>query len=127
MIAVVAGSGAALAFAVSTMCSARASRAIGAAATLAWVAVIGLAITVPFAVASGVPRSLDVSAALWLAAAGIRNTLGLLFAHRGVRTRNVANVAPILSVEGAAAARLPLAGGQSPPGSAPAPLAPIAA
>jgi drug/metabolite transporter (DMT)-like permease len=125
MIAVLAGSGAALAFAVSTMCSARASRAVGAAATLAWVAALGLAITVPFAVASGVPRNLDVSATLWLAAAGIGNVLGLLFAYRGLRAGKVAIVAPILSVEGAVAALLAVAGGQSLPASAAGALAVI--
>src|SRR5438105_1429264 len=45
MLAILAGGAAAIAFGVSTLCSARSSRSIGAASTVGWVALIGLAIT----------------------------------------------------------------------------------
>jgi drug/metabolite transporter (DMT)-like permease len=108
-----AGAAAALAFGVSTICSARASRMIGAASTLGWVAVTGLAVTLPLTVASGVPAGLDAVAAAWLVLAGTGNALGLLFAYRGLESGKVGVIGPILSTEGAVAALLAVAGGQA--------------
>jgi drug/metabolite transporter (DMT)-like permease len=113
MIAVLAGTGAALAFGVSTVCSARASREIGAASTLAAVAFVGLVVALPFAATSGTPRALGVSTVVWLGGSGAGNALGLLLAYRALRAGKVAIVAPILSVEGAVAALLAVAGGQA--------------
>jgi drug/metabolite transporter (DMT)-like permease len=55
MIAILAGLGAALCWAAATLCAAQASRRIGALSVLAWVMLIGLAMTVPVAVFSGIP------------------------------------------------------------------------
>src|SRR5436190_23609063 len=104
MDAVLGGSGAALAFALSTMCSARSSRVIGPSSALAWVALLGLLITLPFAAASSVPSGISLPTALWLLASGTGNALGLLFAYRGLRAGKVGVVGPILSAEGAVAA-----------------------
>jgi drug/metabolite transporter (DMT)-like permease len=113
MIAILAGSGAALAFGVATLCSARSSRSIGAASTLAWVALIGLAITLPPALLVGIPDDLDASALGWLAASGVGNALGLLYAYRALRVGKVGVIGPILSTEGAVAALVAVAAGQS--------------
>jgi drug/metabolite transporter (DMT)-like permease len=55
MAAILGGLGAAVAWACSALCSSRSSRMVGPASVLAWVAVIGLVITVPLLVAAGDP------------------------------------------------------------------------
>jgi drug/metabolite transporter (DMT)-like permease len=112
-LSVVAGVGAALAFGVSTLCSATASRAIGAGSTVGWVALTGLVITLPALAFSAAPANLDATAAGWLALSGTGNAVGLLCAYRAVRQAKIAVVAPILSTEGAVAAVLAVVGGQA--------------
>jgi drug/metabolite transporter (DMT)-like permease len=112
MLTVGAGAAAALAFGVSTLCSARASRLIGPASTLGCVALTGLLLTLPLTTASGVPSGLDAAAVGWLALSGAGNTLGLLFAYRGLQQGKVGVIGPILSTEGAVAAVLAVVGGQ---------------
>jgi drug/metabolite transporter (DMT)-like permease len=125
-LSVAAGAAAALAFGASTLCSARASRAIGAGPTLGWVAIIGLAIVaVPLAL-SDAPHALGAGSLGWLLVAGTGNVAGLWCAYRGVREAKVAVVAPILSTEGAVAAVLAVLGGQSLAAPAAAALAVIA-
>ena len=109
MVAVVAGLGAATAFAASTLASTRASRLIGATPTVAWVTAIGL----PLALAAAlVDRSgLSLAAVPWLAIAGLGNVAGLLLAYRALRIGRVSVVAPIVSTEGAMAALFSVATG----------------
>jgi drug/metabolite transporter (DMT)-like permease len=109
MVAVVAGLGAATAFAASTLASTRASRLIGATPTVAWVTAIGL----PLALAAAlVDRSgLSMAAVQWLAIAGLGNVGGLLLAYRALRIGPVSVVAPIVSTEGAMAALFSVATG----------------
>ena len=59
MIAVLGGLGAALFWATGTLNAARASRAVGAAAVLAWVMIVGFAVTAPIALVSGIPSGLE--------------------------------------------------------------------
>ena len=84
MISIVAGLGAALCWATGTLCAAEASRRIGALSVLAWVMVIGLTVTAPIAVVSGVPRGLHGVEVTWFVLAG-----GLAFALRAARSMNV--------------------------------------
>ena len=67
MLAVVAGLGAAIAWAASTLASTRSSRLIGAASTVGWVTAVGM----PVAVAAAVADRAGVSVATlpWLAIA----------------------------------------------------------
>jgi len=111
MLAVIAGLGAATAFGASTLASTRASRLIGATATVAWVTAIGL----PLALAAAlVDRTgLSAAAAPWLAIAGLGNVAGLLLAYRALRIGPVSVVAPIVSTEGAVAALLSVLTGGS--------------
>jgi hypothetical protein len=65
MLAIVGGVGAAIVFATVTLCNARASRIIGPSQLLAWVMLIGLAVTAPLVAAEGLPRGFDGAAAAW--------------------------------------------------------------
>ena len=85
MLAIVGGLGAALVFATVTLCNSRSTRMIGPAQLLAWVMLIGLAITAPLAFARGIPDGLDAEAGAWMAVAGVGNVAGLLLAYSALR------------------------------------------
>ncbi len=111
MIAVLGGLGAAFAWALTMICATRATRLIGATSVLAWVMLIGLVLTLPWALIRGVPE-VDGSAARWLLLAGVGNCVGLLLVYTGVRVGKVGVVAPIVSTEGAIAALIAVAAGE---------------
>ena len=111
MIAVLGGLGAAFAWAATMICATGASRLIGATSVLAWVMLVGLALTLPWALVSGVP-DVDGAATTWLALAGVGNCAGLLLVYTGVRIGKVGVVAPIASTEGAIAALIAVVAGE---------------
>jgi drug/metabolite transporter (DMT)-like permease len=113
VISIVAGLGAALCWATGTLCAAQASRRIGALSVLAWVMVVGLTVTIPIAVVSGVPHGLHGAEVTWFVLAGTGNVAGLLLAYEGMRRGKVSIVAPISSTEGAIAALLAVATGEA--------------
>ncbi len=104
MLAILGGLGAALCWATSSMASARASRAIGAWATLGWVMLIGTAISVPATFLWGGGADLTRENLLLLGISGAANVIGLLLAYAAFQRGQVAVVASILSTEGATAA-----------------------
>jgi drug/metabolite transporter (DMT)-like permease len=111
MIAILGGLGAAVCFAISTLCAAHASREIGAASTFGAMAVVGLILCLPLLAVSQVPtHSTQLG---WLAVAGTMNALGLLLEYTGLRLGRVGVVAPIASTEGAIAALIALLAGES--------------
>jgi drug/metabolite transporter (DMT)-like permease len=112
MTAVLGGLVAAACFAVSTLCSSRTSRMIGAGSVLAWVAMVGLAVTIPAVLLSGVPHRLDGTMLAWLALSGTGNAAGLLLSYVGRRRGKVGIVAPIVSTEGAVAAVIAVVSGE---------------
>ena len=120
MLAILGGLGAAVAWATTTLCSARSSRLIGPAAVLSWVMAVGFLVTAPVAIAGGVPAQLHGAVIGWLVLAGTGNVAGLLLTYAGLRTGKVAVVAPIVSTEGAIAAVLAVAAGEhiAPPAAA---------
>jgi drug/metabolite transporter (DMT)-like permease len=119
MLAIVGGLGAALVFAVVTLCNARSSRMFGPSALLGWVMLIGLVILVPPVALGDVPDGLDRDAIAWLAVAGVGNVVGLLLAYAALRSGKVGIVAPVVSTQGAiAAAVATVAGDRLAPGSA---------
>jgi drug/metabolite transporter (DMT)-like permease len=125
--AVLGGLGAALAWAAGTLCSARSTRMIGAPSVLALVMLAGLGITLPLVAAEGVPAGLDAAALSLLVVAGAGNVCGLLLAFTALTSGKVGVVAPIVSTEGAIAAVIAVAAGESiAPGTAVA-LAVVAA
>jgi drug/metabolite transporter (DMT)-like permease len=127
MLAIFGGLGAAAMWATATVCSSRSSRMMGAASTVAWVMLVGLAITLPAVVITGVPADLDGPTVGWLVAAGGGNVLGLLLEYRGLRIGKVGVVTSIASTEGAVAALIAVAAGERISPGAGATLAVIAA
>jgi len=116
--------GAACSWAIAMLCSARASRALGASLTLAWVMTIGLVATVPFALLTGVVPHGPV--AWWLLVAAAGNVSGLLLEYQAVRAGKVGVVAAIVSTEGAFAATIAAISGESLTGATALALAAIA-
>ncbi len=112
MIAILGGLGAALAWAISTLCSSRSSRMIDPWSVVAWVMVVGLVLTAPIAAAEGVPH-LDAESVTWLVISGAGNVGGLGLAYMGMRIGQVVLVAPLISTEGAIAAVIALLAGES--------------
>lgn len=113
MIAILGGLGAALAWALSTLCSSRSSRLIDPPSVVAWMMVVGLVITAPLAALSGLPARLGPGSAAWLATSGVGNVCGLVFVYRALRVGQVALVAPLVSTEGAIAAVIAVIAGES--------------
>ena len=113
MLAIVGGLGAALVFATVTLCNSRSSRLVGPTQLLAWVMLIGLAITAPIVALQGIPDGLDAGSGGWLAVAGVGNVVGLLLAYAALRLGKVGIVAPMVSTQGALAAVIAVVGGES--------------
>jgi uncharacterized membrane protein len=97
---------------VTTLCYARLSRMIGPYVVLAWVMLVGLAITIPLVVIAGRPRPLGAAEIGWLLLAGFGNVGGLILTFMALRSGKVALVAPITSTEGAIAALISVAAGE---------------
>lgn len=112
MVAILGGFGAACAWAIGTLCSAKASRLIDSASVLAWVMLTGLVLAAPFVLAAGIPDGLDAHTGTWLVLGGFGNGLGLLLAYTALRLGKVSIVAPLVSAEGAVAAVLAIAFGE---------------
>jgi len=112
MMAILGGLGAALMWGAATVCSARSSTIIGAASTLAWVMLVGLAVALTAVAVSGAPSGLTHASIGWLFVAGIGNVLGLLLEYSGLRVGKVGIVASIASTEGAIAAVLAIVAGE---------------
>jgi drug/metabolite transporter (DMT)-like permease len=113
VIAILGGFGAAVAWAVATLCSSRSTRLIEPFSVVAWVMIVGLVITAPVAGAEGVPVRIDGSSGLWLAVAGAGSVMGLSLAYAALRVGRVGLVAPVVSTEGAIAALIALLTGES--------------
>lgn len=112
MLSVVLGLLTATFFASTSLISSRAVKVIGSGSSLAWTMAVGLVITVPFVVASGVPVNLGLSLP-WMALAGLGNVLGILLAGFALRVGKVGVVAPILATGGAISALISALLGES--------------
>jgi drug/metabolite transporter (DMT)-like permease len=112
MIAVLGGLGAAVAWAISTLCSSRSSRMMEPMAVVALIMVVGFVITAPIAAADGVPN-FDAESLTWLVISGVGNVGGLVVAYHALRIGQVALVAPLVSTEGAITATIALLAGES--------------
>lgn len=112
MVAVLGGLGAACAWAVALLCSSRSTRLLGPWSVLAWVMLVGLAVTLPALVVAGRP-DLDAEALALLTVGGFGNVGGLLLVYTALRTGKVGIVGPIVSTEGAIAAVVAIVAGES--------------
>ena len=112
MVSVVLGLLTASFFASTSLISSRSVKVIGSASSLAWTMAVGLVITVPFVVVSGVPANLGPSLP-WMALAGLGNVLGILLAGFALRVGKVGVVAPILATGGAISALISALLGES--------------
>ncbi len=104
MISIVCGLGTALFFASSSLLSSRAVKQINSWSVVAWSMLVGLVVTLPFVLASGVPEALSGANIGWLVASGIGNVTGLVFSALAFRIGKVGVITPILATEGALAA-----------------------
>jgi drug/metabolite transporter (DMT)-like permease len=73
---------------------------------VAWVTLVGLIVTIPFAVVGGVPEGLTVGVIAGLSLIGVCTASGLVFLYGAFRIGKVSLVAPIVATEGAVAAIL---------------------
>jgi len=118
VIAILGGLVAAAMWATSTLLTSRSSRMIPPVSVLAWVLVIGMVISAPFALADGVPPGFGAEHVGLLVVTAAGNTAGLLFVYSALRHGKVGVVAPITSAQGAAAAVIAvIAGEQVAPGA----------
>jgi drug/metabolite transporter (DMT)-like permease len=113
VIAILGGLGAALMWGTATLCSSRSSRMLSSNTVLAWVMLFGLAISLPFALAGGVPPGLDRGVLGWLVLAGAANVAGLALVYAALRIGKVGVVSPLASTEGAVAASLAVIAGEA--------------
>jgi len=113
VIAVLGGLGAAFCWAGALLTASRATRLIGPPAVLAWVMLTGFVVVVPAALASGIPEELGARELGWLVLAGAGNVVGLRFNYAALRVGMVSLVGPISSTEGAIAALIAVAAGET--------------
>lgn len=113
MIAVVAGLGTALAWALATIVAARASRVIGPWSTTGWVVFVGLLVTLPLLVIETPSQDIVAGDFAWLAVAGIGYTMGMVLNYSAMTGGKVPVTAPIVSTEGSIAAALAVLSGET--------------
>jgi drug/metabolite transporter (DMT)-like permease len=90
----------------SNLCSARSVRYIPQYSVVAWVTLVGLIVTIPFAVIGGVPAGLTAGVIAGLSLVGVCVVVGLVFLYGAFRVGKVSVVSPIAAAEGAVAAVL---------------------
>ena len=113
MVAVLAGSLAALAWAIAILGAARASRIVGARSAAGWIVLIGFLVTIPLLISERPPDSSDSDGLGWLALAGLGYVAGMLFVLPALAGGKIPVVAPIVSTEGAVAAGLAVVAGEA--------------
>jgi len=97
---------------LSTVVASRSTKAIGSQGALAWVMLIGFAMTLVLIPLTGAPHGVSGSAWAWAVTAGFGSAFGLSLMYRALRIGKVGVVAPIASTEGALAAVLSIALGE---------------
>lgn len=111
MIALVCGLATAALWATTLLGSSRSARLIGPWSTLAWVMLVGLAVSLPLLVVTGATVSFTDFELLHLVIAGLANSGGLLLVYGALQRGKVALVGPIVSTEGAIGATLAVIAG----------------
>jgi drug/metabolite transporter (DMT)-like permease len=111
--AILGGLAAAVLWSAATLSSSRSSRMLGSIVVLAWVMVIGTIVGLPLALATPLPAAYDSFTNVLLAIAGICYVLGLMLAYAALTIGKVSIVAPIVATEGAVAAVIAIALGDT--------------
>jgi drug/metabolite transporter (DMT)-like permease len=104
VISIVFGLGTAICFAASSLVASRAVKQIDSWSVVAWTMLVGLVITLPFVIASGIPTAASGANIGWLLATGVGYVSGLVLAAFAYRVGKVGVITPILATEGALAA-----------------------
>jgi drug/metabolite transporter (DMT)-like permease len=113
VIGILGGLGAALAWGLSTVVASRSTRILGSQQVLAYVMLLGLAALAVLAPLSGFPHGAGTNPWAWAVLAGAGSAAGLSMMYRAVRIGKVGVVAPIASTEGAIAAVISIALGET--------------
>ena len=112
MVSVLCGLGAAVCWAAATVSSTRSTRMLGAPVVVAWVLVVGLVLTTPFVIVGGAPAHLRSALPALLFSAG-GAVAGFLLTYTALGESKISLVAPVVSAEGAVAAIVAVAAGES--------------
>jgi drug/metabolite transporter (DMT)-like permease len=86
---------------------------IGPPSVVGGMMLAGLIALLPALVVSGVPDQLDAGSGTWFALSGFANVIGMLIVYAALRIEWVGIVAPITSTEGAVAAMIAIAAGET--------------
>jgi len=113
VIAIIGGLGAAALWATATLCSSRSSRMIGSRVVIGWVMLVGLVVGLPIALASPAPAEVAPSTIALLLLTGICYVVGLNLTYAALAIGKVSVVAPIVATEGALAALIAVALGDT--------------
>ncbi|MBU6245318.1 MAG: DMT family transporter [Actinomycetales bacterium] len=113
MTAIIFGLLTAALFATSTLSTSRAIRIIPAQSIVGSSMLIGLVLTIPFAIADGIPDGLRGGTIVWFLVSGLGNVGGLLLVNAALKVGKVGIVAPIVATEGAISAVFAAALGES--------------
>jgi hypothetical protein len=109
---IVFGLAAAVAVTVSLLCSSRSIRLLGSTSVLAWVMLVGLLVTLSFALLD-LPKMHPTAGQVWLLLfIGASNVGGLLLTFAALRLGKVGMVMPIIATEGAISASVSAARGE---------------
>lgn len=113
MIAIIGGLGAAILWATATLASSRSSRLIGSRVVLGWVMIVGVVVGLPIALVTGIPAQVPPGAPFLLLLAGVCYAVGLNVTYAALTIGKVSIVAPIVATEGAVAALIAVALGDT--------------
>jgi len=111
--AIIGGLAAAVLWATATLCSSRTSRMLGSRTVIAWVMIIGVLVGAPLAWVTPLPATIEPSTYALLGVAGLCYALGLWLTYQALTIGKVAIVAPIVATEGAVAAVIAIALGDT--------------
>jgi len=111
--AILGGLAAAVLWATATLASSRSSRMIGSRVVLAWVMIVGTIVGLPIALATGVPTEVEPGILALVLLAGLCYSAGLYATYKALRIGKVSIVAPIVATEGAIAALIAVALGDT--------------
>jgi uncharacterized membrane protein len=112
VVSVLCGLAAAVCWATATVSSTRSTRMLGAPVVVAWVLVVGLVLTTPVVLVEGAPPHLR-DALPWLVVSAAGAVAGFLLTYSALHESKVSLVAPVVSAEGAVAAVVAVAAGES--------------